>query len=139
MKQLSTITDLNLSFKHSDEQKIERLEHLDRCKKLQTLTVCSQSLTKMTGIAKLTNLLELDLSGNKITSIEGIKQLKLLQKMDLSFNQITAIPASMAHLARLQHLNISRNKLPNVFSSFFLSLYPNPQFALFLTHRFVIF
>eukprot|EP01083_Nonionella_stella_P185335 675607_1 len=113
-KQLSSITDLDLSFKHSDEHKIQKLEHLERCKSLERLSICSQSLHKMNGIQTLSNLIELDLSGNKISKIECIKQLHVLQKLDLSFNSITAIPGSISYLARLIQLNISRNKLQTI-------------------------
>ena len=114
MKQIASITDLDLSFKHSDDHKIEKLEYLDRCKSLQRLIVCSQSLQRMVGIEKLHNLIELDLSGNKIHKIECIKPLQSLQKLDLSFNCITNIPTSMSSLSQLAILNISRNKLQNV-------------------------
>lgn len=113
-RQISNIRALDLSFKPEDHHKIQHLEHLDRCKSLQRLVICSQSLSKMAAISKLQNLVELDLSGNRIEQIEGIKPLKSLQKLDLSFNAISCIPPSMSYLAQLTHLNLSRNKLQNV-------------------------
>ncbi len=116
-RQIANIRELDLSFKPEDQHKIQHLQDLDRCKSLQRLIVCSQSLTKMAGISKLHNLTELDLSGNRIQQIEGIKSLKMLQKLDLSVNAITSIPPSMSYLSQLSHLNLSRNKIQNVCSS----------------------
>ena len=113
-RQIANIRELDLSFKPEDQHKIQHLQDLDRCKSLQRLIICHQSLTKMSGISKLHNLTELDLSGNNIQQIECIKPLKLLRKMDLSFNAITSIPPSMSYLSQLTHLNLSRNKLQNV-------------------------
>lgn len=114
IKEISKITDLDLSFDSNEEHQIIKLENLDKCQSLKRLIVNRQALNRMIGIEKLYNLIELDLSGNNLEKIECIKSLKLLQKLDLSFNSITNIAPSISYLSQLNNLKLSNNKIQNV-------------------------
>lgn len=114
IKQISKLTELDLSFDSNDEHQIIKLENLNKCESLKRLIVNRQALNRMIGIEKLNNLIQLDLSGNNIQKIECIKHLKLLQKLDLSFNSIINIPPSISYLSQLNSLKLSNNKIQNV-------------------------
>ena len=114
IKEISKITELDLSFDSNDEHQIIKLENLDKCQLLKRLIVNRQALNRMNGIEKLNNLIQLDLSGNNIQKIECIKHLKLLQKLDLSFNSIINISPSISYLSQLNTLKLSNNKIQNV-------------------------
>ncbi len=52
------------------------------------------------------------LSGNQLTALPAeLAQLSRLQHLDLSGNQLTALPAELTQLSSLQHLHLNGNQL----------------------------
>lgn len=80
---------------------------------ITTLELTEQRLTDLSALARLENLVELDLTCNNISNLRPISQLTNLQSLDLSDNKVTDI-ASLRNLTRLTSLDLEGNCLVNL-------------------------
>lgn len=105
----------------------EAIQRIDKARNgnLSTLDLSNCGLHEVPqSVFELTHLTELKLGHwsdhnkqqrNKITKLPAqIAQLQQLQHLDLSSNQLSALPDALAELPRLQHLDMSNNKLEEI-------------------------
>lgn len=85
----------------------ENLDEFALFPNLERLTVCSQQVTDISGIAGLTKLRYLDLSQNHITDLSPLENLTELRNLFLFDNPFTEISA-LHNLHNLWTLNIGR-------------------------------
>ncbi|NXH40126.1 CEP97 protein, partial [Dicaeum eximium] len=93
-----------------DKNQINKLEHLEKCRNLVQLSVASNCLVRMMGVAKLTKLRVLNLPHNSIGYVEGLKDLVHLEWLNLAGNNIRVIEQINSCLC-LQHLDLSDNNI----------------------------
>ncbi|XP_066466750.1 centriolin isoform X2 [Tiliqua scincoides] len=112
---LARVTSLNLSLAKDGGKKFKYIENLEKCEKLEILSLGNNLIEKIEKLDKLLKLCELNLSYNKISKIEGIEHLHNLQKLNLAGNEIEHIPAWMGKKLRfLRTLNLRRNKISSL-------------------------
>ncbi|KXZ56907.1 hypothetical protein GPECTOR_1g818 [Gonium pectorale] len=70
-------------------------------------------LTRISGLDKCINLVELNLTGNQISRIEGLDCVLQLRRLILTSNRISRIEG-LAHLSRLEGLWLQDNKLASM-------------------------
>ncbi|KAF8820246.1 leucine-rich repeat protein LRR1 [Cardiosporidium cionae] len=93
--------------------RIQRLEGLEKCSKLKTLSLVTNYITKIENLNTLAHLNELELYQNRIQVIEGLTPLYNLRVLDLSFNQIRKIE-NLSTLVNLEKLYLSNNKITKI-------------------------
>ncbi|MED6219408.1 hypothetical protein PIB30_035522 [Stylosanthes scabra] len=78
---------------------------------IKVLDISHNSLTSvLPWIAKLHNLVKLDLSWNSITVLDPLRNLTSIQNLQLSYNQnLTSLPQWFAHFDNLQVLSLSHS------------------------------
>ncbi|XP_024266222.1 centrosomal protein of 97 kDa isoform X1 [Oncorhynchus tshawytscha] len=96
-----------------DRNHIMKLDHLERSRGLQQLSVAGNRLVRMMGVCRLTELRVLNLPNNSIGYIEGLRDLPHLEWLNLSGNNIKVIEQLNGCVA-LQHLDISDNNISNI-------------------------
>ncbi|KAJ6652858.1 hypothetical protein lerEdw1_010576 [Lerista edwardsae] len=112
---LARVTSLNLSLAKDGGKKFKYIENLEKCEKLEILSLSNNLIEKIEKLDKLLKLCDLNLSYNKISKIEGIEHLHNLQKLNLAGNEIEHIPAWMGKKLRsLRTLNLRRNKISSL-------------------------
>ncbi|KAG2448151.1 hypothetical protein HYH02_006736 [Chlamydomonas schloesseri] len=76
-------------------------------------TWVNKGLTRMSGLERCINLVELNLSNNQIAKIEGLEGLTQLRRLVLTSNRITRLEpaASFAGLTKLEGLWLQDNRL----------------------------
>ena len=72
-----------------------------------------KGIADLTGLEKMTNLVEVDLRGNKITNLAPLKGLGNLQLLDLQKNTIADV-APLAELKKLQYLQLEHNQVVDI-------------------------
>nr|XP_023866540.1 centrosomal protein of 97 kDa isoform X3 [Salvelinus alpinus] len=90
-----------------------KLDHLERSRGLQQLSVAGNRLVRMMGVCRLTELRVLNLPNNSIGYIEGLRDLPHLEWLNLSGNNIKVIEQLNSCVA-LQHLDVSDNNISNI-------------------------
>uniref|UniRef100_A0A3B1JE72 Dynein regulatory complex subunit 3 n=1 Tax=Astyanax mexicanus TaxID=7994 RepID=A0A3B1JE72_ASTMX len=105
------------------EYKILQIDHLWEFTSLTKLQLNNNSIEKIQGLEKLTNLLWL-LSFNKIKMIEGLEALVKLQTLSLSNNQIPAIE-KMDTLEHLEILSLGENVISQIDNVIYLRRFKN--------------
>ncbi|NXC54770.1 CNTRL protein, partial [Aleadryas rufinucha] len=112
---LAYISSLNLSSSKDGDKKFKYIENLEKCSKLEVLSLSNNQIEKIEKLDKLLKLRELNLSGNKISKIEGIEHLQNLQKLNLAGNEIEHIPVWVGKkLKSLRSLNLKQNKVSSL-------------------------
>ncbi|XP_055733539.1 centrosomal protein of 97 kDa-like isoform X2 [Salvelinus fontinalis] len=96
-----------------DRNHIMKLDHLERSRGLQQLSVAGNRLVRMMGVCRLTELRVLNLPNNSIGYIEGLRDLPHLEWLNLSGNNIKVIEQLNSCVA-LQHLDVSDNNISNI-------------------------
>ncbi len=92
---------------------ISKLDGLEKCKNLLELKLSKNQIVDLTPLKDLTNLQSLDLSTNKIAEIGPLKGLIKLQYIELSNNQITKVDA-LSGMTSLSALYISGNQISDL-------------------------
>ncbi|PNH09404.1 Protein phosphatase 1 regulatory subunit 7 [Tetrabaena socialis] len=77
------------------------------------LTWTHKGLTRITGLDKCINLVELNLTGNQITKIEGLECALQLRRLILSANKVARVEG-VSQLARLEGLWLQDNRLASL-------------------------
>ena len=95
------------------DNKISKIEGLDKLTKLRELYLSDNEITKIEGLDSLTKLKKLDLEFNQITKIEGLDTLVGLQSLNLSYNQITEI-GGIKKLTKLRKLDLGYNQIETI-------------------------
>ncbi|NWR57617.1 CNTRL protein, partial [Bucorvus abyssinicus] len=112
---LACISSLNLSSPKDGDKKYKYIENLEKCSKLETLSLSNNQIEKIEKLDKLVKLRELNLSCNKISKIEGIEHMQNLQKLNLAGNEIERIPVWVGKKLRsLRILNLKQNKVSSL-------------------------
>ncbi|NXP66099.1 CNTRL protein, partial [Chloropsis cyanopogon] len=112
---LACISTLNLSSPKDGVKKFKYIENLEKCSKLEVLSLSNNQIEKMEKLDKLLKLRELNLSGNRISKIEGIEHLQNLQRLNLAGNEIEHIPVWVGKKLRsLRSLNLKQNKVSSL-------------------------
>ncbi|KAM9256911.1 centriolin isoform 2-T2 [Cariama cristata] len=112
---LACISSLNLSSPKDADKKFKYIENLEKCSKLETLSLSNNQIEKIEKLDKLMKLRELNLSCNKISKIEGIEHMQSLQKLNLAENDIEHIPVWVGKKLRsLRILNLKQNKVSSL-------------------------
>jgi Leucine-rich repeat (LRR) protein len=79
---------------------------------IQKLNLSSNKFNEITrSFLKFENLILLDISYNQITKIENIKNCVNLEVLLISHNELKTLGVSLAPLKKLQHCDLSYNKL----------------------------
>lgn len=106
LSSLTNLKTLDLSF-----NKINDLDFLKHCQKLQILKLEKNLITSTDGLSKLVNLVEVDLSFNMLEKIQGLHDLKKLEKLTLVTNVIQQIEdiERIEELTSLQDINVIGN------------------------------
>ena len=79
-----------------------------------TTLLSSHKISKIEGLAKHFNLVQLNLSGNAIKTVENLHHLRLLETLDLSRNSITNPGLQLGHLTTLKRLSLAGNFMQHV-------------------------
>ncbi|PNW85548.1 hypothetical protein CHLRE_03g191800v5 [Chlamydomonas reinhardtii] len=76
-------------------------------------TWVNKGLTRMSGLERCINLVELNLSNNQITKIEGLEGLAQLRRLQLCSNKLTRLEPAQCFtgLTRLESLALQDNRL----------------------------
>ncbi|GLC38051.1 Leucine-rich repeat-containing protein 56 [Pleodorina starrii] len=77
------------------------------------LSWVNKGLTRMSGLDKCINLVELNLTGNQITKIEGLESVLQLRRLILTSNRISCVEG-LSQLSRLEGLWLQDNKLASL-------------------------
>uniref|UniRef100_A0A8C5LQN8 Centrosomal protein of 97 kDa n=1 Tax=Leptobrachium leishanense TaxID=445787 RepID=A0A8C5LQN8_9ANUR len=96
-----------------DKNQIIKLEHLEKCKNLNQLSVANNRLVRMMGVSKLVHLRVLNLPHNSISYVEGLKDLVHLEWLNLAGNNLKVIDQINGCVC-LQHLDLSDNNISQV-------------------------
>ena len=116
-----TITQLDmwalLTLRADDRQQIQDLTGLEHARNLKYLRLrgykindATPLISDITPLAKLQNLIEVNLSGNKIRDITPITKLPLLQVLELSGNSVSDI-SQLAGMTHLRQLGLGDNQI----------------------------
>ena len=76
---------------HADLNLLEKIEGLDKCKKLEVLKLDSNRIKRIEGLSKCISLRTLNLYRNQIIEVSGLEELVNLQSLDLGRNKITNV------------------------------------------------
>lgn len=95
------------------QEDIYSLEGLQYAKNLTSLSISFASISDLSPLRNLTQLVSLDLRNNKIKDIEALSQLVNLEELNLSYNRIEQIN-SLANLTKLKRLTLSGNKISDI-------------------------
>ena len=76
--------------------------------KVTFLRLDRNRLTDVTGLEKLTQLIELSLKGNRLTSVKGLEKLTLLETLRLYNNKLTDVKG-LEKLTLLEKLYLQNN------------------------------
>lgn len=82
-------------------------------KTIKTLDLTNKEIEDLSGIERLSNLEELNISFNKIVTIKHFKQLKKLRKLNISNNLIKSINP-IKELLFIEELDISNNQIEDI-------------------------
>ncbi|KAG4305410.1 hypothetical protein PORY_000966 [Pneumocystis oryctolagi] len=99
---------LDLSF-----NRIKRIQHLERCKKLKNLYFVQNKISQITGLDALECLVSLELGANRIRTIENLEKLVHLQELWLGKNKITELKG-LETLQSLRILSVQSNRLTSI-------------------------
>jgi uncharacterized protein (TIGR03067 family) len=108
LEKLQTVSSLDGSGKN-----ISKLDGLEKCKNLLEIKLSKNQIVDLAPLKELSNLQSLDLSANKIADISALKGLTKLQYIELSNNQITKVDA-LSGMTSLSALYISGNQISDV-------------------------
>lgn len=109
---LRKIKSLNF---YSKSNKIKKIENLEECINLQSLTLCYNYITKIENLASLIKLKTLDLSENSIKKLENLNTLVSLEFLNLSGNLIKELDKeNLKGLISLSSLSIAKNKIARI-------------------------
>ncbi|XP_056092231.1 centriolin isoform X2 [Rhinichthys klamathensis goyatoka] len=109
---LVLVQTLDLSTSTGHDKQFRYIENLDKCERLQVLSLSNNRIEKIEKLEKLCHLRELHLSSNSIQKIEGLEHMTNLQVLNLAFNNIEHLPVWMAKKLRsLQIINLHSNKI----------------------------
>lgn len=92
---------------------VDDISLLANCKDLLALDLSYNSLTAITPLYTLQNLILLNLQNNAITSVEGITKLNHISELNISYNQIQDI-TPLADCDSLTKLDISNNQIADI-------------------------
>ncbi|XP_077863786.1 leucine-rich repeat-containing protein 9-like [Saccoglossus kowalevskii] len=93
------------------ECKLQRIEGLGECKRLEKLYLYDNQISKIENISQLKHVEVIWLAKNNISVIEGLSGLVYLKELNLAENKIDKIGHSLDSHLRLEHLNLSGNKI----------------------------
>lgn len=81
---------------------------------IRKLDLSSLGIKDLSGIERLRNLENLNLSDNGLKAVpKEISNLEYLKQLDLSGNQLTSLPREMGYLRQLESLDLSSNAFKN--------------------------
>jgi Leucine-rich repeat (LRR) protein len=94
--------------------KITSLAGIENCKNLRQLLLSNQSITDVSPLSNLTNLLRLDIDQNyKISDVSPLATLNQLKYLDLSDNNISYLN-SISNLVNLEFIDIERTSIKDI-------------------------
>ncbi|OMJ66699.1 hypothetical protein SteCoe_36368 [Stentor coeruleus] len=100
---------------YSKSNKIKKIENLEECINLQSLSLCYNYITKIENLAPLIKLKTLDLSENSIKKLENLNTLVSLEFLNLSGNLIKELDKeNLKGLISLSNLSIAKNKIARI-------------------------
>ncbi|XP_078479483.1 centriolin-like [Lampetra planeri] len=112
---LALVRSLNLALARDGGKKFRYIENLERCERLEVLTLSHNVIEKMEHMERLGSLRELHLSHNLVRKIEGLEHMAQLQTLALASNQLEAIPAWLPRRLRcLRSLDLRDNNISSL-------------------------
>ena len=104
----------NLKIVNLNNNKVDNLKELAKCRKIQTLEIRNNGLQNLDDIKSLTALVSLDASNNSINQINGLLNLTNLNNLILSNNNIKNSLYPISKLTNLKVLSIDCNGIDNL-------------------------
>jgi hypothetical protein len=109
--QIGSLT--NLRVLDLSDNRIQKIENLNRLTNLRVLNLKCNHITVMEGMENLSNLEELNLNINQIKKIEGLENQINLRDLALGRNRIERIE-SLDNLENLQKLDLGSNQISRI-------------------------
>ncbi|KAI6645873.1 Protein phosphatase 1 regulatory subunit 7-like [Oopsacas minuta] len=94
--------------------KINNISHMDKLTHLRCLDASCNHLDKIDGLENNTFLCELKLYSNTITHISGLKGLKNLVQLSLQMNRIRDVGKGLKSLSKLEILRLDMNLITQI-------------------------
>jgi Leucine-rich repeat (LRR) protein len=110
-----TVSNLDLSNKTSDSDKIKNIDALAFFKNLISLNLSNHDVKNIYPLQKLENLTELNLSRNQVRDISVLARLPQLESLNLYDNLVIEI-SYLAYLKNLKSLNLWSNEVSDISS-----------------------
>jgi Leucine-rich repeat (LRR) protein len=104
----------NLKILNLNENMLENIPAMGSCKRLTTLWLGGNQLTKLTNSSfrHMRRVKDLNFyKGNIAVLPSGIRKMKRLEVLDLYYNKLTMLPKGVMKLRNLTHLAVSNNEL----------------------------
>ena len=92
-----------------NQNSIKKIEGFEKCTNLKRIFICENQIERIEGLDTCENLEVLWLNENRIDSLQGLLKLFSLKQLHVSRNSISRIGSSLSNLRKLEDLNLSGN------------------------------